>query len=122
MIKGVGSSKVRNANNRIAKERKFLGSISVQCDDESLIDSLIGDDGQTLPIKDVLNVAEHHEAIQFVAPKSKEIILQIIKCPGTVPGQIRLSKDMMFIPMALIHESFRVIASCQATVKKFSGR
>ena len=95
MLKGVGSSKVRNANKRIAKEKAFLDSLSVRCDDVGMIDSVIGNDGQALPVKQVMAVAEHHEGIRF-AIKGVSVSLETIV------------------------KSFQVIDQCQKVVGRFS--
>jgi len=98
MLSGIGSSKVRSAQGRIVKENKFLGSLSVQCDDGTLIDKVIGDDGEVRPVRQVMEVIEQY------------------------PEQVRFFKDNAVVALYIVEESFRVIHQCQETVKKFSNR
>jgi hypothetical protein len=98
MLSGIGSSKVLSAKGRITKENKFLGSLSVQCDDGSLIDQVIGDDGEVLHPRTVMAVIEQH------------------------PDQVRFFKDGAAVALHIVKKSFDVIAQCQATVNKFTKK
>ena len=98
MLSGIGSSKVRSAKGRIVKENKFLGSFSVQCDDSSLIDNVIGDDGEVRPVRQVMEVIKQY------------------------PEQVRFFKDNAVVALHAVEESFRVIHQCQETVKKFTNK
>ena len=98
MLPQIGSSKVRNANKRITIENKFLGSLSIQCDDESLIDCMIEEDGQVGGLQEMMEVVSNNsETVRFV-------------------------KDGVVIGLDAVRNSLYVIASCKATIKKFTGR
>ncbi len=98
MLAKIGSSKVRNAQKRITVENEFLGSLSVQCDDESLIDSVLGDDGQIMSLQTVMEVVSNNS------------------------NTVRFVKDGAVVGLDAIKGSLAVIASCKATVKRFTGR
>jgi hypothetical protein len=97
MLSQIGSSKVRNASKRIAIENKFLGSLSVQCDDSSLIDQVIGDDGEVKPFQQVMEVVTNN------------------------PDTVRFFKGGV-IGLDVVKASLVVIANCNATIKRFNNR
>ena len=98
MLPQIGSSKVRAATKRITIENKFLGSLSVQCDDENLIDSVLSDDGQITNLQSVMEVvANNSETVRFV-------------------------KDGAVIGLDAVKSSLAIIANCRATIKRFTGR
>ena len=98
MLSSIGFSRVRNAKNRIQKERKFLGTLSTQCDDEDLIDQILSEDGQPLGVSDL---------VPIVASNA---------------GKIRFVAGTSIVGLDTIRASFETIQSCQATLKKFGGR
>ena len=97
-MNGIGSSKVRNAKKRMNKEHKFLGTLSVQCDEESGIDLVHDDSGNLLPITQLVKVVSGQSHI------------------------MRFVRDGVMVELADVRASLDVIASCKETVKRFTGK
>jgi hypothetical protein len=97
IVHKVGSSKVRNARKRMEKEHEFLGSLSVQCDDEAKIDLVHNDFGELLPTNQLIKVVSgHSDVMRFVLGDS-------------------------IVDLSTIKAALGVIASCKATIKRFGG-
>lgn len=94
----IGSSKVRAARKRMAKEREFLSSLSVQCDEEDKIDLVHDDDGKLLPTDQLVKVVSGQSHI------------------------MRFVRDGLTVEIEDVKNALNVLSGCAATVAKFTTR
>jgi hypothetical protein len=94
----IGSSKVRNARKREAKEKEFLSSLSVQCDDEDKIDLVHDDEG---------NLLKTGELVKVVSGNS---------------NAMRFVRNGLAVDIEDVKNALGVLANCAITIKKFTTR
>jgi len=94
----VGSSKVRAARKRMEQEHKFLGTLSVQCDEDDKIDLIHDDEGNLLPTDQLVKVVSGQSHI------------------------MRFVRNGLTIEIEDVKKALEVAASCASTIAKFTSR
>lgn len=98
MFSNIGSNKIHTAKVRLNEERKFLDSLSIQCDESFLIDEVISDEGMAHSVPFISRAIEDH------------------------PNQIRFVLNGLVINLESIQRSLKLIANCREIIKNFEGQ